>query len=56
MEVGAFGVLMTSSVVLGTAADWQLLDLAGDSVSDVVVLAAALPLPLFTQSHVTTDM
>lgn len=52
VEVGAFGVLMTQAVVLETAADWQLLDLTGDSVSDVVVFTAALPLPLFTQTAV----
>lgn len=50
MEVRTFGVLMTSSVVLETAADWQLFHLAGESVSDVVVLTSALPLPLLTQT------
>lgn len=49
VEVGTFGVLMTSSVVLETAADWQLFDLTGESVSDVVVLTGALLLPLLTQ-------
>ncbi len=52
MEVGAFGVLMTQAVVLETAADWQLLDLTGDSIADVVVFTGALPLPLFTQTAV----
>lgn len=48
MEVGAPGVRMTSSVVLQTAADGQLFELAADPVSDVHVLTAALPLPLNT--------
>lgn len=50
VEVGTFSVLMTASIVLETAADWQLFDLTGDSVSDVVVLTGALLLPLFIQT------
>lgn len=48
VEVGAFGLQVTLAIVLQTAADGQLLDLTGHSVSDVVVLTAALPPPLFT--------
>lgn len=51
VEVGTSGVWMTSSVVLETAADWQLSELTADSVSNVIVLTAALPLPLNTHTH-----
>lgn len=54
MEVGAFGVLVTLPVVLETAADWQLFDLTGESVSNVVVLTGAPPLPLSTHSSAST--
>jgi len=48
MEVGTFGVRVALPVVLKTAADWQLFDLTGHSVSKIVVLTGALLLPLFT--------
>lgn len=51
MQVCTFGVLMTSPVVLETAADQQLFDLTGESVSDVVVFTGALLLPLFTEKR-----
>lgn len=54
VEVGAFGVAMTLAVVLQTAADRQLSDLTGHSVSDVVVLTHALPPPLCTRTRTHT--
>lgn len=53
VQVSTFGVFVTLSVVLETAADWQLFDLTGDSVSDVVVFTGALPLPLFVTTVYT---
>lgn len=53
VQVATFGVFVTLSVVLETAADWQLFDLTGDPVSDVVVFTRARPLPLFTTTFYT---
>lgn len=50
VEVGTSGIRMTSSVVLQTAADRQLSELAADPIADVRVLTAALPLPLNTHT------
>lgn len=49
VQVCTFSVLMTLPIVLKTATDWQLFDLTGDAVPDVLVLTGALFLPLFKQ-------
>lgn len=50
MQVSTFGIWVALSVVQETAADWQLFHLTGDPVSNVIVLAGTLLLPLPTNT------
>lgn len=51
VQVSAFGVAVTLSIVLQTAADRQLFDVTGDAVSDVAIFTRTPFLALF-EAHV----
>lgn len=57
MQVSTFGVRVAPSIVLETAADWQLFDFTGEPISNVIVLTAALLLPLTINTfHLSAQM
>lgn len=46
MQVSAGSIWVATSIILETTADWQLMALTADTISNELVLTAALPLSL----------